>query len=232
MNQSEGFFLRIFHFWDKAAHSVVIGVKGEKGDMSERIKKEYLTVAGVLDLVVGVGILAGALVLCVVLRFLPPPDGEQEAAWRGFVNFFAVLGILGFLFYGGIAVVFGAVQLRFRKKEGLAYRRKLNAVLVISIVKSYFLLTSAFPLIVQGVQSPELLWLLLPVLLLTVSAGYGFAAFAQRRKIPKEETPESLLSGKLGRMETLNGMRMRGEISDEEFLRLKEEILRCGGKEV
>ena len=105
-------------------------------------------------------------------------------------------------------------------------------MLVISIVKSYFLLTSAFPLIVQGVQSPELLWLLLPVLLLTVSAGYGFAAFAQRRKIPKEETPESLLSGKLGRMETLNGMRMRGEISDEEFLRLKEEILRCGGKEV
>ena len=200
--------------------------------MSERIKKEYLTVAGVLELVVGVGILAGALVLCVVLRFLPPPDGEQEAAWRGFVNFFAALGILGLLFYGGIAVVFGAVQLRFRKKEGLAYRRKLNAVLVISIVKSYFLLTSAFPLIVRGVQSPELLWLLLPVLLLTVSAGYGFAAFAQRRKIPKEETPESLLSGKLGRMETLNGMRMRGEISDEEFLRLKEEILRCGGKEV
>ena len=215
--------------------------------MSERVKKEYLTVAGVLDLVVGIGFLACALVLCVCLRLMSPPDGEQEAAWRGLSNFFTGLGIFGFLLYGGTAVVFGAVQLRFRKKEGLDYRRKLNTVFVMSIAKCYVFLTCGLPLAVHCVQTPEILWMLLPVLFPAVSAGFGFVAFAERRKIPKKESPrnpyrvetfrnpypgKSPDSGKLGRIEEWNRMRLRGEISDEEFMRLKEEILRCGGKEV
>ena len=214
--------------------------------MSERVKKEYLTVTGVLDIILGVGLLLCVAAFALILNDMPEPDGREDTISQSLFTLLAVIVFLSFPTIGTIGLVLGVSELRIRRKEGAYYRRGLKMVFGFSGAKTFFCIYLIVFCFTGTLRLPDLLWGILPFMILAVSAGFGFAAFAGSGKaiiIHSELFCEKALyepqeySGfanipileKLDLLEDLQDKRRFGEISEREFLRRKANILNDRG---